>query len=109
MKVLIINLSTEEVEGPFTVRGSHDLTVREFKELLGRTFSMDPDKMRIILEGFYNENKLLADDKKTLKEEGFYRSNKVNPFGGSIGRLQPFKTIKASMMDGLQTAFCGSH
>ncbi|XP_076039758.1 ubiquitin carboxyl-terminal hydrolase 47-like isoform X2 [Oratosquilla oratoria] len=77
VKVHLIDLQTEEVEGPFTVRGSLSMTVREFKELLGRHFSLNPDTMRVVLERYYNGLKLLTGDTKALKLEGFYRSSKV--------------------------------
>ena len=77
VKVYNINIKTEEVEGPFTVRASQGLTVEEFKQLLGRSLDMDGSKMRVVLEKYYNDMRPLTSDSKTLKMEGFYRSNKV--------------------------------
>lgn len=77
VKVHTVNLETEEVEGPHIVRASQTQTVKEFKELLGRSLSLDPNKMRVVKEKYYNDHKPLATDTKLLKDEGFYRSNKV--------------------------------
>ncbi|RXG60069.1 Ubiquitin carboxyl-terminal hydrolase 47 [Armadillidium vulgare] len=77
VKVHTVNLETEEVEGPHIVRASQTQSVKEFKELLGRSLSLDPSKMRVVKEKYYNDHKPLATDTKLLKDEGFYRSNKV--------------------------------
>lgn len=77
IKAHVVNLSTEEVEGPFTLRGSLSMTVRELKELLGRSLNLNPELMRVVLERYYNDLRPLSSDTKTLKTEGFYRSNKV--------------------------------
>lgn len=54
------------------------MTVRELKEQLGRSLSLDPDRMRVVLERYYNDLRPLTSDTKTLKMEGFFRSNKVS-------------------------------
>lgn len=77
IKAHIVNLATEEVEGPYNLRGSLNMTVRELKEMIGRSLNMNPDTMRIVLERYYNDLRPLTADTKTLKMEGFYRSNKV--------------------------------
>ncbi|XP_068203218.1 ubiquitin carboxyl-terminal hydrolase 47-like isoform X2 [Palaemon carinicauda] len=77
IKAHIVNLTSEEVEGPYTLRGSLSMTVRELKELVGRALNLNPDTMRIVLERYYNDLRPLSTDSKTLKVEGFYRSNKI--------------------------------
>lgn len=77
IKAHIVNLATEEVEGPYNLRGSLNMTVRELKEMIGRSLNMNPDTMRVVLERYYNDLRPLTADTKTLKMEGFYRSNKV--------------------------------
>ncbi|KAG7164653.1 Ubiquitin carboxyl-terminal hydrolase 47-like [Homarus americanus] len=77
IKAHVVNLTTEEVEGPYNLRGSLNMTVRELKELLGRSLNLNPDTMRVVLERYYNDLRPLTTDTKTLKMEGFYRSNKV--------------------------------
>lgn len=77
IKAHVVNLTTEEVEGPYNLRGSLSMTVRELKELLGRSLNLNPDTMRVVLERYYNDLRPLTSDSKTLKMEGFYRSNKV--------------------------------
>lgn len=54
------------------------MTVRELKEQLGRSLTLDPDRMRVVLERYYNDLRPLTSDTKTLKMEGFFRSNKVS-------------------------------
>lgn len=66
------------MEGPYSVRGSLSMTVRELKEQLGRSLTLDPDRMRVVLERYYNDLRPLTSDTKTLKMEGFFRSNKVS-------------------------------
>ncbi|XP_064085463.1 ubiquitin carboxyl-terminal hydrolase 47-like isoform X9 [Macrobrachium nipponense] len=77
IKAHVVNLTSEEVEGPYTLRGSLSMTVRELKELVGRALNLNPDTMRIVLERYYNDLRPLSTDSKTLKVEGFYRSNKI--------------------------------
>ncbi|KAK8388169.1 hypothetical protein O3P69_020208 [Scylla paramamosain] len=77
IKAHVVNLSTEEVEGPFTLRGSLSMTVQDLKELLGRSLDLNHETMRVVLERYYNDLRPLTSDTKTLKMEGFYRSNKV--------------------------------
>ncbi|CAL4084063.1 unnamed protein product [Meganyctiphanes norvegica] len=77
VKVHIVNLSTEEVEGPFTLRASLTMTVKEFKDMLGRSLNQNADNMRVVLERYYNDLRPLTNVDKTLKMEGFYRSNKI--------------------------------
>ncbi|XP_071518202.1 ubiquitin carboxyl-terminal hydrolase 47 isoform X4 [Panulirus ornatus] len=77
IKAHVVNLTTEEVEGPYNLRGSLNMTVRELKELLGRSLNLNPDTMRVVLERYYNDLRPLTSDTKTLKMESFYRSNKV--------------------------------
>lgn len=73
----MVNLTTEEVEGPYNLRGSLNMTVRELKELLGRSLNLNPDIMRVVLDRYNNDLRPLTLDTKTLKMESFYRSNKV--------------------------------
>ncbi|XP_045110990.1 ubiquitin carboxyl-terminal hydrolase 47-like isoform X4 [Portunus trituberculatus] len=77
IKAYVVNLSTEEVEGPFTLRGSLCMTVQDLKEMLGRSLDLNHETMRVVFERYYNDLRPLTSDIKTLKMEGFYRSNKV--------------------------------
>ena len=78
VKVHVVSLDDcGEVEGPYIVRGSQTMTVAELKQAIGRSLSLNSEKMRIVAENFYNDMKLLKDDSAQLRVEGFYRSQKV--------------------------------
>lgn len=47
MKVYTVNLESEEVDGPVTVRVNAGETVGEFKQMLARMFDMDADTMKV--------------------------------------------------------------
>lgn len=76
-KVFVVDLETEEVDGPTVVRGNVSQTVGEFKVTLAKALRLDAKTMKIVLEKYSNEPKLLANDDRTLKAEGFFGSNKV--------------------------------
>jgi ubiquitin carboxyl-terminal hydrolase 47 len=76
-KVFVVDLETEEVDGPTVVRGNVSQTVGEFKVTLAKALRLDAKTMKIVLEKYSNEPKLLANDDRTLKAEGFFGSNKI--------------------------------
>ncbi|PSN42002.1 Ubiquitin carboxyl-terminal hydrolase 47 [Blattella germanica] len=76
-KVFLVDVETEEVDGPTIVRGNLSQTVKEFKVTLSKVFNLDPKSIKIVLEKHSNESRLLDNDEKTLKLEGFYGSNKI--------------------------------
>lgn len=76
-KVFVVDVETEEVDGPAIVRGNLSQTVAEFKVTLAKALHLDPKTMKVVLEKYSSEPKLLDNDDKTLKFEGFYGSNKV--------------------------------
>lgn len=75
--MFVVDVETEEVDGPTIVRGNLSQTVAEFKVTLARALHLDAKTMKIVLEKYSNEPRLLDNDEKTLKLEGFYGSNKV--------------------------------
>ncbi|XP_063244790.1 ubiquitin carboxyl-terminal hydrolase 47 isoform X2 [Bacillus rossius redtenbacheri] len=76
-KVFVVDIETEEVDGPFSVRGNLSQTVGEFKQTLLKSLSLNWDAMNIVLEK-HSGARLLQKDHKTLKFEGFYgKSNKI--------------------------------
>lgn len=80
-KVYIVDLKTEDIEGPHNVRGNLEQTVGEFKQLLATELNLDINAgLQIVLEKYSNEPRLLTDDSKTLKSECFYSSSKVNKY-----------------------------
>ncbi|KAG8438305.1 hypothetical protein GDO86_008837 [Hymenochirus boettgeri] len=77
VKVYVVNLKTETVAAPVSVRAYLSQTVLEFKQLISKTIDLPADTMRVVLERCYNDLRLLNMANKTLKAEGFFRSNKV--------------------------------
>ncbi|XP_018115793.1 ubiquitin carboxyl-terminal hydrolase 47-like isoform X2 [Xenopus laevis] len=77
VKVYVVNLKTETVAPPISVRAYLSQTVMEFKQLIAKNVDLPPDTMRVVLERCYNDLRLLNVANKTLKAEGFFRSNKV--------------------------------
>jgi hypothetical protein len=75
--VFVVDLETEEVDGPTIVRGNLSQTVGEFRVTLAKALRLDTKTMKIVLEKYSNEPRLLENDDRTLKLEGFYGSNKV--------------------------------
>lgn len=75
--MFIVDVETEEVDGPTVVRGNLSQTVAEFKVTLAKALHLDPKAMKVVVEKYSSEPKLLDSDHKTLKFEGFYGSNKV--------------------------------
>nr|CAD7196168.1 unnamed protein product [Timema douglasi] len=77
IKVFVVNVETEEVDGPTIVRGNLSQTVKEFKGTLAKVLNLNADTLKIVLEKYSNESRLLENDDKTLKVEGFFGSNKI--------------------------------
>ncbi|XP_069479744.1 ubiquitin carboxyl-terminal hydrolase 47 isoform X2 [Ambystoma mexicanum] len=77
VKVHVVNLKTDTVASPVSVRAYLNQTVMEFKQLVSKAAELSPETMRIVLERCYNDLRLLNVPNKTLKAEGFFRSNKV--------------------------------
>ncbi|KAM4720713.1 ubiquitin carboxyl-terminal hydrolase 47 isoform 1-T1 [Rhinophrynus dorsalis] len=77
VKVYVVDLKTETVAPPVSVRAYLSQSVLEFKQLISKNIDLPPDNMRVVLERCYNDLRLLNVQNKTLKAEGFFRSNKV--------------------------------
>ncbi|XP_074086422.1 ubiquitin carboxyl-terminal hydrolase 47 isoform X2 [Macrotis lagotis] len=77
VKVHVVDIKTESVAPPVSVRAYLNQTVTEFKQLISKTIQLPAETMRIVLERCYNDLRLLNVPSKTLKAEGFFRSNKV--------------------------------
>ncbi|XP_069705284.1 ubiquitin carboxyl-terminal hydrolase 47 isoform X2 [Periplaneta americana] len=76
-KVFVVDVENEEVDGPTIVRGNLSQTVAEFKVTLARALHLDAKTIKIVLEKYSNEPRLLDNDEKTLKLEGFYGPSKI--------------------------------
>ncbi|XP_073434473.1 ubiquitin carboxyl-terminal hydrolase 47 isoform X1 [Dendrobates tinctorius] len=77
VKVYVVDLKTETIAPPVSVRAYLSQTIQEFKQLISKSIDLPPEHMRVVLERCYNDLRLLSVPNKTLKAEGFFRSNKV--------------------------------
>lgn len=77
VKVFVVDIQTETIHPPVSVRAYLVQTVDEFKTLLSKVLSLPRSSMRLVLERFHNDLRLLITPAKTLKAEGFFKSNKV--------------------------------
>ncbi|XP_053576238.1 ubiquitin carboxyl-terminal hydrolase 47 isoform X2 [Bombina bombina] len=77
VKVYVVDLKTDTIAAPLSIRAYLSQTVMEFKQLIAQSIDLPPESMRIVLERCYNDLRLLTVPNKTLKAEGFFRSNKV--------------------------------
>ncbi|XP_062869247.1 ubiquitin carboxyl-terminal hydrolase 47 isoform X2 [Trichomycterus rosablanca] len=77
VKVHVVNLKSETIAAPVSVRAYLNQTITEFKQLIAQATVLSAETMRVVLERCYNDLRLLYVPNKTLKAEGFFRSNKV--------------------------------
>ncbi|XP_072906042.1 ubiquitin carboxyl-terminal hydrolase 47 isoform X3 [Hemitrygon akajei] len=77
VKVHVVDLKTETLAPPISVRAYLNQTVAEFKQIISQATGLSAEHMRIVLERCCNDLRLLHVLSKTLKAEGFFRSNKV--------------------------------
>ncbi|XP_069759702.1 ubiquitin carboxyl-terminal hydrolase 47 isoform X4 [Narcine bancroftii] len=77
VKVHMVDLKTETLAPPISVRAYLNQTVAEFKQIISQATGLSAEHMRIVLERCCNDLHLLHVPSKTLKAEGFFRSNKV--------------------------------
>ncbi|XP_029642939.1 ubiquitin carboxyl-terminal hydrolase 47 isoform X1 [Octopus sinensis] len=76
IKVHLVDLESEIIHSPVTVRACNSNTVAEFKELVAKTLNVPVTHMRCCLE-LYSDLRLLTSPEETLKSENFFRCNKV--------------------------------
>ncbi|KAK4877199.1 hypothetical protein RN001_009705 [Aquatica leii] len=67
MKVYIINLETEEVDGPTSFHVNPGETVLEVKNRLAKMFSMDIDTLKVVQETYSNEPHYLEEDLEKIR------------------------------------------
>ncbi|KFM79478.1 Ubiquitin carboxyl-terminal hydrolase 47, partial [Stegodyphus mimosarum] len=78
VKVHVVDLEREEVAShPITIRSHPSNTVDELRSQIAQSLGVDGSKMRIVLEAYSNETKILDVPLRTLSSEGFRKSNKV--------------------------------
>uniref|UniRef100_A0A8C7JY03 Ubiquitin carboxyl-terminal hydrolase 47 n=1 Tax=Oncorhynchus kisutch TaxID=8019 RepID=A0A8C7JY03_ONCKI len=76
VKVHVVDLKTDTVAPPVSIRAYLNQSITEFKQLIAQV-KLSAETMRVVLERCYNDLRLLYVPNKTLKSEGFFRSNKV--------------------------------
>ncbi|KAI6658030.1 Ubiquitin carboxyl-terminal hydrolase 47-like [Oopsacas minuta] len=84
VKVYHVDLDSKSVLDPQILRAHQTMTVGEFKQLVEQEMSIPAEHMRILLERYYYELRILEYDQHLLKQEGFYRINKVFIEGGKF-------------------------
>ncbi|XP_030650227.1 ubiquitin carboxyl-terminal hydrolase 47 isoform X2 [Chanos chanos] len=77
VKVHVVDLKSETIAPPVSVRAYLNQSITEFKQLIAQATGLSAETMRVVLERCYNDLRLLYVPNKTLKAEGFFRSNKV--------------------------------
>ncbi|KAL1007232.1 hypothetical protein UPYG_G00083780 [Umbra pygmaea] len=77
VKVYVVDLKSESIAPPISLRAYLNQSVTEFKQLIAQATELSAENMRVVLERCYNDLRLLQVPNKTLKAEGFFRSNKV--------------------------------
>uniref|UniRef100_A0A8C7Y406 Ubiquitin carboxyl-terminal hydrolase 47 n=1 Tax=Oryzias sinensis TaxID=183150 RepID=A0A8C7Y406_9TELE len=77
VKVHVVDLKSETIAPPISVRAYLNQSITEFKQLIDQATGLPAETMRVVLERCYNDLRLLYVPNKTLKAEGFFRSNKV--------------------------------
>lgn len=77
VKVHVVDLQHEKVAPPVNVRPLLNSTAKDLHTLIHERFDLPLETLRVVLEGSYNELKLLDRSDKSLKELGFFRSNKI--------------------------------
>ncbi|XP_078000160.1 ubiquitin carboxyl-terminal hydrolase 47-like [Glandiceps talaboti] len=77
VKVFEVDIAADVILPPITVRAYQLQSVQKFKQLLCEVTGKTKGTMRVVLERYYNDLRLLTSTDKTLKDEGFFRSNKV--------------------------------
>uniref|UniRef100_A0A674F3F3 Ubiquitin carboxyl-terminal hydrolase 47 n=1 Tax=Salmo trutta TaxID=8032 RepID=A0A674F3F3_SALTR len=76
VKVHVVDLKTDTIAPPVSIRAYLNQSITEFKQLIAQV-KLSAETMRVVLERCYNDLRLVYVPNKTLKAEGFFRSNKV--------------------------------
>lgn len=54
LKVYVVNIHTEDVDGPFSVRGYESQTWKEFKAVLAKMLALNQETMKIAIDTYIN-------------------------------------------------------
>ncbi|XP_072165726.1 ubiquitin carboxyl-terminal hydrolase 47-like [Diadema setosum] len=77
IKLFVVDLRNAEIRNPITTRTYHQTTVRDLQQQIEEITGLPAERMRLVLEKYYNELRLLSIPSKNLKSEGFSKCNKV--------------------------------
>ncbi|XP_053690327.1 ubiquitin carboxyl-terminal hydrolase 47 [Sabethes cyaneus] len=76
-KVYKLDLATQDVDGPITVRVSKKQTVQDYKNIIARKLQLNAANILLAINEYKNGAKLLTNNAATLGEEGFIQYCKV--------------------------------
>ncbi|XP_046413365.1 ubiquitin carboxyl-terminal hydrolase 47 isoform X1 [Neodiprion fabricii] len=77
-KVFVVDIDKEEVvDGPISVRGLLTQTIREYKLELSKLLKLDAKQIKLVLQKYPSDSRLLDKDDNMLQSEGFYGPNKI--------------------------------
>lgn len=76
VKVYVVDLTSETISFPVTVRAALSQTVGELRDMIAGELGVSTDGLRCVLE-MHSDLKQLLDPGRLLKVEGFTKSNKI--------------------------------
>lgn len=88
LKVYVVNIENEDVEGPFTVRGYETQTWREFKSVLAKTLQMNEHTMKIAVDSYVSGN-----------VQPHLLENEDEEFIGQTSHCSAYKIYVSNMLD----------
>lgn len=77
MRVYVINIENEEVDGPTNIRVNPGETVREFKMRLAKVLNMNINTLNVVKEAYSNDLNYLDDDDLPMKFDHNYTGPKI--------------------------------
>ena len=78
IKAYLVDLEKETLSDPVVVRSHQSDTVADLTQDVADAFNVSHEKMRLCVEQYYRDVKLLEPPSKPLKQEGFYKAVKVS-------------------------------
>lgn len=76
LKIYMVDIETEIVEGPVSVRANPQQTVLEFKKIVAKALDLDDGSIKLAVEK-YGEGSKVLEDNNTLDAEGVYSLMKL--------------------------------
>ena len=78
LKVLVVDVHTCDVAAPVSIRAEQSWSVQELKTAISEKCGLPLPTMRVALETYQNEGKLLSVNSNLLKTESFRRKHTVS-------------------------------